>query len=204
MKPVGWSVNRVGWIAATAAVGVSSILAAAPAAGAQSYAPAPGELRPLVLSIAQRLSTADPVAAAKWGTDRPIDDPARERDVLRSVGEQASGAGLEAGRVEAVFRAQIEANKDVQRGLFGYWQLAPAAAPAVRPDLTTVRSVLDDLNRDIVAEISARRQVLAGPECLPDLVTAAVDVVATERVDALHQVALVRALGAVCGPVAAN
>ncbi|WP_372490015.1 chorismate mutase [Prescottella equi] len=50
---------------------------------------APGDLRPLVRLIAQRLSMADPVAAAKWGTDRPIDDPARERDVLRSVGEQA-------------------------------------------------------------------------------------------------------------------
>nr|WP_257792817.1 hypothetical protein [Prescottella equi]ARX58984.1 putative secreted chorismate mutase [Prescottella equi] len=67
--------KRVGWIAVTAAVGVSSILAAAPTAGAQSYAPAPEELRPLVHSIAQRLSTADPVAAAKWWTDRPIDDP---------------------------------------------------------------------------------------------------------------------------------
>ncbi|NKW44586.1 gamma subclass chorismate mutase AroQ [Rhodococcus hoagii] len=191
MKHVEWSVKRSGWIAATAAVGVSSILAAAPTAGAQSYAPAPEELRPLVHSIAQRLSTADPVAAAKWWTDRPIDDPARERDVLRSVGELARGAGLEAGRVEAVFRAQIEANKDVQRGLFGYWLLAPTAAPSGPADLTTVRSTLDSLDRDIVAEISARRQVLAGPECLPDLVTAAVDVVTTERIDALHQVALV-------------
>ncbi len=102
--------------------------------------------------------------------------------------------------MEAVFRAQIEANKDVQRGLFGYWLLAPTAAPSGPADLTTVRSTLDSLDRDIVAEISARRQVLAGPECLPDLVTAAVDVVTTERIDALHQVALVRALGRCAAP----
>ncbi|MBM4717400.1 hypothetical protein GS551_25100 [Rhodococcus hoagii] len=44
--------------------------------------------------------------------------------------------------------------------------------------------------------------MLAGRKCLPDLVTAAVDVVTTERIDALPQVALVRALGAMCGPVA--
>ncbi|SUE07113.1 ATP-dependent DNA ligase [Prescottella equi] len=87
--------KRVGWIAVTAAVGVSSILAAAPTAGAQSYAPAPEELRPLVHSIAQRLSTADPVAAAKWWTDRPIDDPPQERDMLRPVRCAAPSARLE-------------------------------------------------------------------------------------------------------------
>ncbi|WP_238841428.1 chorismate mutase [Prescottella equi] len=201
MKSVEWSLKRVGWIAATAAIGVSSIPAARPTADAQSYVSAPGDLRPLVRLIAQRLSMADPVAAAKWGTDRPIDDPARERDVLRSVGEQARGAGLEAGRVEAVFRAQIEANKELQRGLFDYWQRVPTVAPDIRPELTTIRSTLDNLNRDIVAEISARRQMLAGPECLPDLAAAAIDVIATERVDALHQAALVRALEVVCGPV---
>ncbi|WP_430333003.1 chorismate mutase [Rhodococcus sp. ACT016] len=190
------------WIAA-AAVGVSSMIASAPAAGAQSYAPPVGELRPLVLSIAHRLATADPVASAKWGTEKRIDDPAREREVLSSVGEQARGAGLDPGRVESMFRAQIDANKDVQRGLFAYWQVVPGTAPDVRPDLASVRSSLDSLNRDIVDRIAAQRSVLAGPGCLPDLVSAAADVVAVERIDALHQVALVRALGAVCGPVAA-
>lgn len=192
--------KTVRWIAATA-IGVSSLIAAAPTAGAQSYTPPTGELRPLVLSIVQRLSTADPVAAAKFGTDKPIDDPAREQDVLRSVSEQARGDGLAPARVEAIFRAQIDASKDVQRGLFAYWQVAPTAAPTARPDLAAVRSSLDALNRQIVDEISAQRQVLAGLECLPDLVTAAADVVVAERVDALHQVALVRALGAVCGPI---
>ncbi|MFC9518487.1 chorismate mutase [Nocardiaceae bacterium NPDC056970] len=181
---------------------VSTMVSAGTATAATGSSTAPfTELGPLVRAVSERLSTADAVAAAKWGTGKPIDDPAREADVLRAVADQARRENLAPARVEQVFRDQIEASKDVQRGLFAYWDVVPQAVPDPRPDLATVRPVLDRLNVEIVTEMSEQRDVLAGPRCLPDLLAGAGDVVGTERPDVLHQAGLVRALRSMCGAV---
>ncbi|MFI6036147.1 chorismate mutase [Streptomyces sp. NPDC051315] len=57
------------------------------------------------------------MAAATWGTDNPIDDPAREQQVLDAVAAQAERAGADPEEVRRIFRDRIEANKIVQRGL---------------------------------------------------------------------------------------
>ncbi|WP_364704601.1 chorismate mutase [Streptomyces ossamyceticus] len=67
--------------------------------------------------FAERLLIADQVAAAKYGTARPIDDPAREQRILDDVAARAVGLGLDPDVVVAVLRDQIEANKLVQRRL---------------------------------------------------------------------------------------
>ncbi|NKR26227.1 chorismate mutase [Rhodococcus hoagii] len=170
-------------------------------AAAASSAPPSSDLVPLVSAVSERLSIADAVAAAKWGTGKPIDDPAREAEVLRAVAEQARGQGLDPARVTQIFRDQIEASKDVQRGLFAYWGVVPQAVPEPRPDLAAVRPVLDRLNAEIVTRTDEERHVLAGPRCLSDLVAGAAEVVGAERPDALHQAGLVRALRSVCGAV---
>ncbi|MFD6725081.1 chorismate mutase, partial [Streptomyces sp. NPDC060131] len=80
----------------------------------QPAAPAPSAaygLTPLTDLFAERLLIADKVAAAKYGTDRPIDDPAREQRILDDVAARAVGLGLDPAAVVAVFGDQIEANK---------------------------------------------------------------------------------------------
>ena len=181
---------------------VAAVMLAMSTAG--GTAPASAHTRPLepiALAVSLRLATADTVAAAKWGTPSPIDDPAREAQVLGAVAAQAADEGLSAVRVQQIFRDQIEANKEVQRALFGWWSVAPGVAPTVRPDLTQVRPVIDGQNTDILLQLREQEAVLAGPGCVPALVDAAVAVAAEQRLDPLHQATLARALVSICGPV---
>ncbi|MBA8961018.1 MULTISPECIES: chorismate mutase [Rhodococcus] len=183
--------------AAVAAVMLGLLTAGGTApAGAQTR-----PLEPIARAVSLRLATADAVAAAKWGTPSPIDDPAREAQVLNAVATQAADEGLSAARVQQVFRDQIEANKEVQRALFAWWSVAPGAAPTVRPDLTQVRPVIDRRNSDILLQLREQEAVLAGPGCVPALVDATVAVAAEQRLDPLHQATLARALVSICGPV---
>lgn len=85
----------------------------------------------------ERVMTADLVAAAKWGTDQPIDDPAREKSVLDTAYAHAIEQGADPATVLRVFEDQITANKTVQRGLHMQWQAQPADAPTYRPDSQT-------------------------------------------------------------------
>ncbi|MDI9977610.1 chorismate mutase [Rhodococcus sp. IEGM 1307] len=194
MAPVRPAVARRAVVAAVM-LAMLAVGGAVPA-GAQTR-----PLEPIALAVSLRLATADAVAAAKWGTSSPIDDPAREAQVLGAVASQAADEGLSAGRVQQIFRDQIEANKEVQRALFGWWSVAPGAAPTVRPDLTQVRPVIDRQNTDILLQLREQEAVLAGPGCVPALVDAAVAVTAEQRLDPLHQATLARALVSICGSV---
>ena len=194
MTPVRPAVARRAVVAAVM-LAMLAVGGAVPA-GAQTR-----PLEPIAQAVSLRLATADAVAAAKWGTPSPIDDPAREAQVLGAVASQAADEGLSAGRVQQIFRDQIEANKEVQRALFGWWSVAPGAAPTVRPDLTQVRPVIDRQNLDILLQLREQEAVLAGPGCVPALVDAAVAVAAEQRLDPLHQATLARALVSICGPV---
>ncbi|MFC7648042.1 chorismate mutase [Streptosporangium lutulentum] len=76
----------------------------------------------------QRILLADKVAAAKFGTDQPIDDPARERQVLDQVTSLSDRMGLNPAAGLRFFRDQIEAGKVVQRGLYARWTTRPSCA----------------------------------------------------------------------------
>lgn len=91
----------------------------------------PAPLDSLVDLTLERLATADSVAAAKWGTPSPIDDPEREAQVYLAMTGLGTSKGLPAEWVRSVFMGQIEANKTVQRGLHTWWQFDPASAPRV-------------------------------------------------------------------------
>ncbi|MEV6832622.1 chorismate mutase [Amycolatopsis sp. NPDC051102] len=147
---------------------------------------------------AQRVAIADQVAAAKYGTPSPIDDPVREQQIYDSVAARAPGLGL--GPAEAVrfFHAQIEANKLVQRGLYARWDAHPAEAPTTRPDLGRIRPVIDRLNTGLLTELAATTRVRAARSCpVRQLVTAGV-VDGYHRFDALHTRALAEATSATC------
>ncbi|WP_185981682.1 chorismate mutase [Skermania sp. ID1734] len=154
-------------------------------------------LTPLVTAVVQRLETADAVAAAKYPAG-PIDDPAREQQVLESVRIQALREGVDPIRADAVFRDQIEANKLVQRALFTMWSTRLASPPVHRPDLSGPRKQIDTANGAMVTQLRAVAVSLAEPSC-PLLLTDAVATQGGEQgLDALHVAATARAVRSLC------
>ncbi|MGG2465000.1 chorismate mutase [Streptomyces sp. RGM 3693] len=171
-----------------------------PQTGSVGAAPAPvGQLRPLAAFSAERLATADLVAAAKWGTGSPIDDPVREREVLDAVAAQARQLGADPEATVRIFRDQIEANKLVQRGLYRRWTADPTQAPTTRPDLARVRAEINRINGELVRAIAASPQARRAPGCVPWLTVSALRVGQERHLDVLHAAGLARSLRSVCG-----
>lgn len=149
-------------------------------------------------AIADRLDLADTVAESKWASGAAIDDPAREQVVLDSVTQLAVERGLDPTYVRAVFRDQIEASKTVQRGLFALWSQPGAQPPSGNPDLGPVRTAINQLNIEIVDELTEKRTTLAGALCLPALAASTVTTIGADRLDTLHITGLVQAQQSVC------
>ncbi|MEO3978673.1 chorismate mutase [Streptomyces sp. CAU 1734] len=193
--------------ATAAVVAAAALLAASAPAVATPAAPPAGaghtgtytQLRPLTVLSAERLATADLVAAAKWGTTSPIDDPAREQVVLDTVRQQASAAGADPEATVRIFRDQIEANKLVQRGLHSLWTADPSRAPSRRPDLTEVRKEINRINTALVSAIAGSESARSAEHCRGVLALSALRVRHEKRLDRLHTVALIRAVPSVCG-----
>ncbi|MFF0018173.1 chorismate mutase [Streptomyces sp. NPDC005374] len=167
---------------------------AAPLTAPHSLSP----LHPVVELAAERLATADLVAAAKWGTDSPIDDPAREQQVLDNVAAQATQLGADPDEIRVIFRDQIEANKTVQRGLFQRWTDHPDQAPTTKPDLSVVREQINRVTSALVQALAATADDRGAFTCRPELALAGLQVHQENHLDVLHTRALVRALASVC------
>lgn len=75
------------------------------------------KLQPLVETSARRLAIAEQVALAKWDTGTPVEDAAREAQVIASATKAGESRGLDPASVSNFFRAQIEANKLLQYSL---------------------------------------------------------------------------------------
>jgi chorismate mutase len=191
-------------VTATAAV-VLTATGTAVAVPASGTTPAPftaphsvSSLHPVVELAAERLATADLVAAAKWGTDSPIDDPAREQQVLDNVAAQATQLGADPDEIRVIFRDQIEANKTVQRGLFQRWTDHPDQAPTTKPDLTVVRQQINRITSALVQALADTSESRGTFACRPELALAAFQVRYEDHLDALHTRALHRALPSIC------
>ncbi|KQQ33376.1 cyclohexadienyl dehydratase [Duganella sp. Leaf126] len=121
----------------------------------------PWTLEPLRQAIDERLLLAEPVARAKWNRQAAIEDLPREAQVIAAAVRQGSALGLPAQRVEAVFRAQIEASKTVQRELYARWRAEHAGRFADAPDLAAdIRPRLDAITTALLAALAANRSVL--------------------------------------------
>lgn len=168
--------------------------AASPAASQGETA----ELDGLVTLAVRRLATADEVASAKFGTPQPIDDPARERQVLGAVAQGAPRLGVDPTESSRFFGDQIEASKIVQRGLYQLWTAHPEQRPADRPDLSkVVRPELDQLTDQIMHALSSTSAVRhAGASCVQRRDQASAT--AGQSLDPLHREALAMALRSVC------
>ncbi|BBZ26064.1 secreted chorismate mutase [Mycolicibacterium madagascariense] len=172
-----------------------AIAAVAPAARADD----PSPLYALVDAAAHRLQTAQDVAASKWITGGPIQDPPRERQVLDAVSAEARDRGVDQDVVRRAFRDQIDATVAVEYGLFSDWKLDPAGAPTTAPDLAASRTTIDTLNRTIVNEIASQWGSLHSPACDGELAVARDAVVAERRLDDRYGRALAFATRSYCG-----
>lgn len=169
---------------ASVVLGVTLTLMAVPF---QAQADVPDPLFALVDAAAQRLQTADAVAASKWTTGGPIEDPAREQQVIDAVTAAAERHGVDEGYVSRAFRNQIDATVAIQYGRFSQWKLDPATAPTTAPNLSESRTAIDGFNRTMVDEIAAQWDSLHSPSCLGDLDAAKNAVVADRGLDDLYQ-----------------
>ncbi|WP_035791478.1 chorismate mutase [Kitasatospora mediocidica] len=157
------------------------------------------ELARLVRLAAERVLTADTVAASKWDTTQSIDDPVREKAVLDNAAAQAAKSGVDPNAVQRIFEDQITANKTVQRALFALWQAQPAKRPTVRPDLATeVRPLLDSLDGLLLTAIKQAQPMLSQPGCGAVLEQAKAATARTMGLDAIHTDGLTQALAHTC------
>lgn len=110
----------------------------------------------LVDTAAQRLATADPVAASKWLTGGSITDVQRANHVLDAVSADATARGIDPSYVRTAFTDQIGATEGIEYTRFAQWKFDPAAAPKAAPDLSESRTAIDRFNKMMVDEIAAQ------------------------------------------------
>lgn len=193
--------NRAKTKAAAGALTASVVLAGcgqaaqAPEDAPAGTAPADGLTR-IVQLAAERAAISDDVAAAKFGTGKPVTDQAREAVVIESARADAKRDGVDPEWVEHVIADQIVASTQVQHDLLRQWADHPETRPAGRPDLTKVRPGLDRIGDEMIAALKAATPTRSLPDCSSSL-AAAVDEQAG-RLDEVHRAALDRALISVC------
>ncbi|WP_397450521.1 chorismate mutase [Pseudomonas sp. NA-150] len=168
-----------------------AIVLSASAAAAQ----APASLAPLIASINERLTIADQVALTKWDSGKPIQDSAREQQVIGNAAKLAPNFGLDNDDVSQFLAAQIEANKLVQYALLAKWHASGSAPKTARPDLVNqIRPQLDELQMRLLKNYADFTPYRAYPSCASWLTKA----VKHSGKDPIHQMALIRATGELC------
>jgi chorismate mutase len=154
----------------------------------------------LVDTAAQRLATADPVAATKWINGGAITDPERANKVLDAAGADATTHGIEPAYVRTVFTDQISTSEGIQYTRFGQWKLDPGTAPTTAPDLSASRAQIDGFNKTLVDEIALHWNSLHSQGCGQDLSDAKAAVIAARGLDPMYQQALSTATRSFCLP----
>jgi chorismate mutase len=169
---------------------VSGVLIALASVHAPARADETNRLFDLVDAAAQRLQTAEPVAANKWQTGGSIEDPQRVEQVLSAVGADAKGRGVDGDYVRQIFTDQVHATEAIEYTRFAQWKLDPGAAPGVAPDLSTSRAIIDRLNAEMVEQVAMHWPVLHSPACVGTLEDAKTAVANARGLDPLYQQAL--------------
>jgi len=109
----------------------------------------------------ERLALMPDVAAAKWISQQPVTDPAREAAIIRAVGESAAGVGLARGPIETLFTLQIIRAREMQADLINRWRLSgegPASAPSLQGAL---RPAIDQITEDLLRALSLAAPFMA-------------------------------------------
>jgi chorismate mutase len=158
-------------------------------------------LQPLVETSAKRLEIAEKVALAKWDSGTAVEDPSREAQVIQGAVKDGQVSGLDAQQVERFYRAQIEANKIIQYSLLAEWQRAGAAPKHAPVDLVKeIRPKLDEVQKDLIAELAATATLRSGSTCHADVARAVGEYLRAHSIaqESRDGVALDRALASAC------
>lgn len=158
----------------------------------------PSPLDALVSAAANRLATADPVAATKWINHSPVEDPGRVTQVLNTVSAAAVERHTDPAFVRRVFSDQIAATEGVEYRLFAQWKFDSAAAPTSAPDLAASRAGIDALNTTMVEQIATHWDLMHSAGCTAALRDAIANVVDGQHLDTLHGDALAVATRSYC------
>jgi chorismate mutase len=174
--------SMAAWCAATAVMVMTT--------AAQAHADDADPLLELVDAAAQRLETAEPVAATKWSTHDPVEDPQRVQQVLTAVSADAASRGIDRDDVAQIFTDQISATEAIEYTRFAQWKFDPAGAPTEAPDLSASRAAIDRLNKVMVEQLAVVWPLLHSLECAGRLTAARDAVIAARGFDPLYQQAL--------------
>ncbi|MFD6099730.1 gamma subclass chorismate mutase AroQ [Nocardiopsis flavescens] len=179
-----------------AAVASALVLACATATSARTGPPVSPALAPVVELSADRLATAELIAAAKWHSGEPVEAPEREAQVLAQAERSARLLGGDPAFALAFMRDQIEANKVIQRGRHADWYAHPERRPRRAPDLAGARADLDRLTPALVGALADAGP--GAPGCEAELAGAAHRVAAERGLDGSGRTALAVSLASVC------
>jgi chorismate mutase len=152
----------------------------------------------LVDAATQRLQTAEPVAASKWMTGGPVEDPQRVDQVLAAVGADATAKNVDVDYVKRIFTDQIDSTEAIEYSRFAQWKLDPGSAPGAAPDLAASRAIIDRLNAAMVEQVALQWSVLHSPDCTGTLDDARAKVTNARTLDPLYQQALAFATRSYC------
>ncbi|MCW5299253.1 gamma subclass chorismate mutase AroQ [Herbaspirillum lusitanum] len=140
-------------------------------AGCQSMSTTPNDaarqkIDGLLTLIDQRLDVAVKVAQTKWNSGAPINDPARERQILDDLTASLKTADTqEKSFMRRFFQAQFDAGKIIQAALHAQWRQEAHARFASPPDLARdIRPELDRLTPLLIDALGQVRPLLQQPD----------------------------------------
>jgi chorismate mutase len=127
--------------------------------------------------IDQRLALAGDVALSKWNSDAPVEDLARENEIVAAIGAETPRYGLEPALARDFFRAQIEASKIAQNARLAEWRAEKRPKFPNAPDLQRdIRPRLDRLTPQLLEALARALPALKTPGAMERLaIFAAVD-----------------------------
>lgn len=159
------------------------------------------KLQPLVETSGRRLAIGEQVALAKWDSGMPVEDAAREAQVLASATKAGESRGLDPAWVSNFFKAQIEANKLLQSSLLAEWRRLGKAPDHTPVSLArAIRPELDKVDAALIAELTEAAEIRASTSCRTDIEKAVGTYLSPHKnsFSPVKTTALNRAMAAVC------
>ncbi len=158
-------------------------------------------LQPLVETSARRLALAEQVALAKWDSGTPVEDAAREAQVIASATKAGESRGLDPEWVSNFFKAQIEANKPLQHSLLAEWRRQGRAPEHTPVSLAgAIRPQLDKLQVVLIADLAESVEIRVSASCRTDIAKAIDNYVSADKnsFSTTKVIALNRGMAAFC------
>ena len=144
-------VSRRRWLCSWLCLGIW--LLAARLAGAPHFARDADAIDRVVELVDRRLALMPEVAAIKFQQQKPIADPAREREVIDQSVADARAMNLDGEAARAFFSVQILMARAVQSHLFERWRSRTEQPPAARDLVKELRPQLDALGRELLPAV---------------------------------------------------